>query len=159
TFDGAQAIDWTGESGWGGVDMSIYNWFRLARTPETTAARYVFIEFDMLYRVPMVEFYRGVWDEDLAGAQLNFCGPRPHWNWFRAAGPWLPPELRPFAAGVSPLAGVMLAHRTLEAICASPIPRRIFCECRLATLVNAHGFDMVEFPYPKKRNITWREDF
>jgi hypothetical protein len=159
TFNSARVPEFANENGWSGADVSIYAWFRHGRSARTTADRYVWVEYDMLYRVPMEEFYREVWDDDLAGAQLFFAGPHHHWNWFPVCIPQLPPEFRPFAAGITPLSGVLLAHRTLEAVAAGPIPPGIFAECRVGTLVNAHGFDMVEFPYPKKRNITWREEF
>jgi len=159
TFDSAKVPGLAQENGWSAVDLTIYSWFRQGRTAQTTAERYVFVEYDLLYRVPLADFYREVWDEAFACAQLFHVGPHHHWNWFRVCLPLLPPALRPFATGVSPMAGVMLAHRTLDAITAGHIPLKVFSECRLGTLVNALGFDMVEFPYAKKRNITWKQAF
>lgn len=159
TFDSASIPELAEEDGWRGADISLYYWFRHGRNETTTAQRYIFVEYDMLYRVPMTEFYKEVWDEGFAGAQLYFAGPHRDWSWFRGEIPKLSSELQPFAAGVSPTSGVLLAHRTLQAIAEGNIPLNIFSELRLATLANAHGFDMVEFPYAKKRNITWRQDF
>jgi len=159
TFDSAKVPGLADENGWAAADLSIYTWFTMARHGGTTADRYVFVEWDMLFRVPMTEFYREVWDVDLAGAEVYFAGPHHFWNWFRACVPLLPADLRPFAAGITPLAGVLLAHRTLQEVASRPIPNGIFSECRLGTLANASGLDPVELPYFKKRNLTWREDF
>ena len=158
TFDSASFPELATEDGWRNADLSIYYWFRHARNEITTARRYIFVEYDALYRVSMAEFYREVWDEDFAGAQLYFAGPHRDWSWFRSVYK-LPEKLQSFAAGVSPLSGVLLSHRALQAIADGNIPLGIYAELRLATLANAHGFDMVELPYAKKRNITWRQDF
>lgn len=159
TYDSARVAGWENLDGWANTDLSIYGWFRHAREARTTSQRYVVVEYDMIYRTPMREFYKEVWDEDMAAAQLFYAGPHGYWNYFPECIGLLPPELRPFAAAVSPLAGVMLAHRTLVAIAAQEIPPGVYCECRIATLANALGFDMVEFPYAKKRNNTWHPDF
>ncbi|MFO0822007.1 MAG: hypothetical protein U0792_02635 [Gemmataceae bacterium] len=144
---------------WSGADLGLYAWFRHGRTPETTAERYAIVEYDVLYTVPLVEFYRPVWSADVATAQLFFVGPHSHWNWFAESLPLLPPGLRQFAAGVVPLAGTLLSHRALAAASAGPITPGVFCECRLATLANAAGCEMVEFPYAYKVAFSWRPEF
>lgn len=158
TRDVASIPHWAGLDGWANGDLCLYTWFRRWRTPETTAERYIYVEYDMLYRVPMADFYREVWDADVAGAQLFLVGRHRNWRFFKQAWPYLSPEQRRHAAGISPLAGTMIAHRALEKICEGRIPQGVFCEVRLPTLAFAAGFDVEELPYPKKRNITWRQD-
>jgi hypothetical protein len=159
TFDAASLPEFAGEHGWQGNDLALYAWYRHRRDERTDADRYVVAEWDMLYRVSMADFYRETWNEDAVGAQVFYCGPHWHWDWFAKCLPRLPAEMRTFAAGLAPLAGAMLSNRALAAIAQGVIPRSVFCECRIATLAAYHGFDMVELPYAKKRNITWRQDF
>ena len=159
TFDAAKVSEFAGENGWHGTDLMLYAWYRHRRDVPTEADRYVVAEWDMVYRVSMAEFYSETWNEDVVGAQVFYCGPHWHWDWFGECLPRLPVEMRPFAAALVPLAGVMLSNRALAAIAQGSIPRGVFSECRLATLAAYHGFDMVELPYSKKRNITWREEF
>ncbi len=144
-----------GQNPWAGTDCAIYAWYLHARNPSTTAQRYVFAEWDMLYRVPMREFYAEVWDRDVACAECFFLDRHWHWNWFSELHR-LPVELRRFAAGIVPLAGVLISDRVLSAITERPIPLHVFCDLRLGTLVNAAGFEIFRFPYEKGRNITWK---
>ena len=159
TFNAADVSEFAGESGWHALDLVLYAWYRHRRDAQTEAERYVMAEWDMVYRVSMAEFYRETWNEDIVGAQVFYCGPHWHWDWFGPCLPRLPAEMRPFAAALVPMAGVMLSNRALATIARGPIPRGIFSECRLATLAAYHGFDLVELPYAKKRNITWKQDF
>lgn len=159
TFNAAGVPGLPADHPWAGADLGLYAWFRHGRTPATTADRYAVAEYDVLYTVPLAEFYRPVWHADLAAAQLFFAGPHHHWNWFAECVPRLPPALRPFAAGCVPLAGTLLSHRALTAAAAGPVPAGVFCECRLATLVNAAGGEMVEFPYAHKVAFSWRPEF
>ena len=159
TFDAASIAGLETAKIWHDSDLSLYYWFRHCRTPETTAARYVCVEYDMLFRVPVREFYREVWNADVATAQVFHAGAHFHWNWFASEIPKLSPELRPFAAGTVPLCGVLLSHAALAKIALNFIPPGLFCELRLGTLANYYGFDIVEFPWEKKRNLSWKPEF
>jgi hypothetical protein len=143
---------------WHDSDLPMLCWFRTQRTPETTAERYIYVEYDMLFRIPVTEFYADVWQADIAGAQLFRHGPHPTWHWFREVNR-LPPQLRKHAAGLMPLCGIMMSHRVLETITSNSIPMGVFCELRLATLATYHGFDIVELPWHRKRNLSWKPEF
>lgn len=159
TFNAARVPGWEGRSGWHNADLSIYAWFRDGRSAETTAERYAIVEYDMAFRVPLADFYREVWDEEVACAQLYRGGPHSEWHWFQKQTRLLPPELRKHAAGVMPLAGTFASHRAVAGACAQEIPMDIFCEFRLGTLFCAAGVDIVELPFAKKRNNLWKEEF
>ncbi len=159
TFSAEGAPDLPDDPPWSGADLALYAWFRHGRTEATTADRYAVVEYDMLFTVSATDYYRPVWDADLAAAQLFFAGPHYHWSWFAQSVALLPPKFRPFVAGAVPLAGTLLSHRALAAASAGPIPPGVFCECRLATLVNAAGLEMTEFPYAYKRSLSWRPEF
>jgi hypothetical protein len=145
----------SGQNRWAGTDCMIYAWYVHARTAATTAERYVFMEWDMLYRVPMREFYAEVWDCDVACAECYFLDRHWHWNWFSEVSR-LPKELHQHAAGIVPLAGTLLADRVVKSITKGSIPLNVFCDLRLGTLVRACGFDIIRLPYEKARNITWK---
>lgn len=70
TFDAAGMPGLPVEHPWSGADLALYAWFRYGRTPQTTADRYAVVEYDLLYTVPLSEFYLPVWHADLATAQL-----------------------------------------------------------------------------------------
>lgn len=159
TFDLASVPGLENEQVWYDADLPTYFWFTRSRTRETTASRYVYVEYDMLMRVPVREFYREVWEADVAGAQVFHAGPNHHWNWFPGEIPKLSLEMVPYAAGVTPLCGVFLSHRALSAITSYGIPLGLYSEVRLATLANFLGFDLVELPWEKKRNLTWKPEF
>jgi hypothetical protein len=159
TFDAARLEPrFAGQNRWAGTDCMIYAWYLHARTQATTAERYVFVEWDMLYRVPMRAFYAEVWGRDVACAECLLVDRHWHWNWFRHLGR-LPLELHRHAAGIVPIAGTLFSDRVLSAITQCAIPLDVFCELRLGTLIRAAGFDIFRLPYEKGRNITWNQRF
>ena len=157
-FDAALiAPEFAGEDGWHGTDVMLYAWYRHARTAETTAHRYAVIEYDMLFTVPLADFYREVWDADLAGGHAMHPHECPDWPWFRQTDR-LPEALRPFAAGLTPVAGALIADRVLAAIVAVEIPLGVFSEFRLGTLARAGGFHLTNLPEEKCRNLSYAAD-
>jgi hypothetical protein len=157
-FDAAAlAPEFAGEHWWHGTDVMLYAWHRHARTAETTAHRYAVIEYDMLFTVPLADFYREVWDADLAGGHAMYPHEAPDWPWFKETDR-LPEALRPFAAGMAPLAGSLIANRVLAAISTGEIPPDVFSEFRLGTLTRSHGFHLANLPEEKCRNLSYAAD-
>jgi hypothetical protein len=146
------------ENPWAAADCLIYAWYVHGRTPATSAKRYVYTEWDMLYRIPMHEFYKEVWNRDLAAADYFDHDRHWFWNWFQQITT-LPPDIRKFAAGISPLAGTLMSDRLLRNITRRSIPRNVFCELRLATLAKASGFEIYQLPDDKSRNLTWNANY
>ena len=146
-----------GQNPWAAADCLIYAWYVHARTQQTAAHRYAYAEWDMLFRVPMRDFYAEVWDRDVACAECFFIDRHWSWNWFKEIYR-LPKEIRKFAAGLSPFAGTFLSDRALDKITKQPIPLHVFCELRLGTLANAAGFEIARLPYDKCRNLTWKQE-
>ena len=133
---------WAGEDPWRGADSMIYRWF--AHQP-LAARRYVVMEWDALATMPVSAYLEEVWDQDAAAANVHMPATRPDWPWFNE----LPAELRPFAAGVSPLNGVLISHRALAAVVGGEIPENLYSECRLGTLLRKAGFMPTSLPRAK----------
>lgn len=155
SYDAARLVpEFAGETGWHGLDVMLYAWYRAGRTAETTARRYALVEWDMLWRVPHADFYREVWDADVAGRDVKEPSRHRDWNWF-AQMSRLPAALQPFAGGIAPISGLFLADRVLAAISAQVLPLDVFCELRLPTLAKACGFRLTELPPEKCRNLSF----
>jgi hypothetical protein len=143
------------EHWWRGVDIMLYAWYRHARCSSTSAHRYALIEWDMLWRDPLKEFYHEVWNADLAGKDpKENPGIDPEWPWWNEISRF-PVDLQPFASGMAPFAGCLIADRVLAAICAHPIPLGVFSELRLATLTQAQHFNLTALNPKKCTNLSY----
>lgn len=148
--------DFSAEDPWSGCDAFLYEWFRHARTVE--AERYMYVEWDALATMPLAEYCAAVWDCDAVAARVKTLQSHPYWDWFRRELGTLPEDLRPHAAGVVPLNGLLLSRRALEAVCRSRIPQGVFCELRMGTLLRACGFTLTAMPPDLGADNEWRDN-
>jgi len=141
------------EDRWQSSDVMIYLWFRHHRTVE--AERYAYVEWDALATQPLRDYYDELWDADVAAPRIKTPQTSPQWEWFGWHGARLPERLRPFAAGIAPLNGVLLSRRALQAVADSPLPKNVFSELRLGSLLRSNGIALTPFSQQKARNNDW----
>lgn len=140
---------------WRNADLALYQWY--TRRKEQ-AKRWVILEWDVLCTVGVREFYAEVWDADLAAVNVKRRESSPDWVFFSASELGkLPARFRPFATGVTPLAGLLISDRALssvvEVIAGEAGFRDSFCELRLGTAAVASGFVPVELPASAKATL------
>ncbi len=101
----------------------------------------------------MREHFDSVWDADFVASVVLGQQEWANWRWFREQQHLLPSKYRSYALGVNPLNGIFLSDRALSTIANTPdIPLHIFCELRLGTLLNYHGFKHQELPLESSSN-------
>lgn len=142
-------------------DTMLYRWF-LNRT--VTARRYLLLEYDCLCTVDAASAYGEVWDADVAARDIYLPGDgrdtrrgedvAREWHHFGEIAR-LPPEDRPYAAGLVPVAGLLFAHHALEKIVAGVTRNDVFCELRLGTAARKAGLRPVAYPESLRRSIQW----
>lgn len=152
---------WPAANPWRRCDTMLYRWF-LHRT--VSAKRYLLLEYDCLCNIDAADAYIGVWDADVAARDVFLPGQGrdtrggeyvgQEWYHFREIDR-LPPEDRPFAAGLVPMAGLFFSHRGLESIVEHTTSNDVFCELRIGTAARKAGLHPVTFPASLKRTIRW----
>ena len=142
---------WNTTNKWRSCDTMIYRWFA-HRTCD--AKRYVVLEYDCWCDVDLVEFYAEYADADVVTSHYD-VGDKP-WAWF-VERDRLGPEDRPFAAGVSPIAGTMFTHAALEQVCAMASREDVYCELRLGTAIARCGLRVRTLEGKKQKRIDYLE--
>lgn len=145
-----------GDHPWMRGDAMLYLWFRHSRTVE--AKRYAYIEWDTLATMPLREYYREVWDADAAGSQIKTPQTTPGWEWFKLHRQRLPERLKRFAMGIAPLNAVLLSRQALKAVCNSQIPKNVFSELRLGSMLRFTGITAIQFVEAKASTNNWHRD-
>lgn len=147
--------NWVVKSPWENIDVTVYRWFE-NRTLD--AERYIFIEYDCLCTVNLMEHYSSVWQADIAGADLFTRSENPKWAFFN---PTLIGDLsakdRPFAAGLVPFVGTMFSHDALATFVSKVDRSAIFCELRIGTTINRLGLKYQRFPLSMRQTLCWHE--
>jgi glycosyltransferase involved in cell wall biosynthesis len=139
---------WADEDKWSSADSILYRWFLHGGI---RARRYLILEWDTLATMPVREFYGDLWDRDVVATAVKRWETHPRWHWFHQQSHLLSPQLRPHAAGVVPLNGLLLSHCALCSVVAANPPPGIFSELRIGTLLRAAGFEFHELPPEKRR--------
>lgn len=145
---------WVTENGHRSCDTMIYRWF-LNR--QFDAERYVVYEWDTFATTSVREFYRPVWDAEVACRAPVEPVARPDWPFFQDI-PSLPEALQSFAAGLAPLAATMFSHKALERMMACPLIPDAFAELRSGTMASWAGLTVSPMLYAKGK-VSWHEDF
>lgn len=151
SFDAARP-EWgyTGTT-WLNADTPAQRWYRHGGI---RAERYIHLEWDAEATLPVREFYREVWNADAAASAIQLIERDPDWFWFHQVDQ-LPTDLRPHAAGLTPLNGFLLSDRALAAVAAAPPLPNIFCELRLGTLLRHAGFALTPFAPHRAATNQW----
>jgi hypothetical protein len=146
---------------WRRCDTMLYRWFM---NRQVTAERYLLLEYDCLCTVDVKEAYKDIWEAEVAARDILVPGEKRNtrfgnyvhgeWYWFNEVDK-LPPEDRPHAAGLVPLAGVFFSHHGLQSIVTHATREDVFCELRIGTAAQKAGLRVVEFPESLKRTIWW----
>ena len=140
-IDGGQA--------WYDSDLAMYYWYAQRKVE---CARWLYLEWDVFCNQWIDEFYKPVWDEDLAGSNVEY----PHnskWPWFSHA-PKLPAEVRPFACGVWPFNGVFMSDKMLAILSKLFLKEKwnVISELRIATAAKLYGITPVKHPFSSSYN-------
>lgn len=141
-----------GTNNWFGSDAVFLEWFRSNRVE---AERYIWCEWDTHCTGSIRDFYSDVWQADIAAANTLYPG-QDDWDWFHSSTEHMTADWVPYMAGVSPLCGVMLSRRAIEAMAAEPLPHGVFCETRLATLAHWCGFPLTKLPEHRGKMIEYQ---
>lgn len=157
----AKAFPWRKTHPWRRCDTMLYRWF-MNRT--ISAERYLLLEYDCLCTVDVADAYADVWNADVAARDFYIPGQGRHpisgeyvneeWPHFQDIGK-LPSADRPYAAGLSPVAGMFFSHHGLQSIVRNATRSDVFCELRLGTAARKAGLNIVEFPPSLKQTIWW----
>jgi len=144
---------WPTSNHWRNIDTTIYNWF-LNRTID--AEKYLFIEYDCFCNVNLIDYYKEVWDSDVAGVDFFSIKKNPGWNWFRENElDKLTDTERPHASGIAPFVCTLFSHNALEQTITNTNNADIFCELRLGTTVRKLNLKFKRLPLLKRSTISW----
>ncbi len=142
-------------------DTMLYRWF-LNRT--VTAKRYLLLEYDCLCTMDAADAYREVWDADVAARNAWLPGQgrdtvggqdiAREWYHFQDIG-LLPAGDQPYAAALTPVAGMLFSHHGLQGIVDHVTTNDVYCELRLGTAARKAGLKPREFPESLRRTIWW----
>jgi hypothetical protein len=106
--------------------------------------------------VPIIEFYREVWDAPLAGAAVVDIVRNPDWHWFKEIKN--PNKYGGFLCGVVPLSGILFSREVLEIIARQaddPLYKPLISECRIGTLAKRAGYQPRQISSNAADYITW----
>lgn len=145
--------DWVLSDPWSNVDVTVYKWFN-NRTFD--AEKYAFIEYDCFCNVNLIDYYKDVWDSDVAGVDFFTMKENPGWKWFGEESLLtLPHTHRPYASGIVPFVCSLLSHSALERIVAHTSKEAIFSELRLGTATRMLNLKFKRLPLLKRSTICW----
>jgi len=152
---------------WRNADLVIYLWHRSRRE---SAKRWIVLEWDVFCNISVDEFYAPVWDSDVAATSVpayRWGSNRVHrspWYWFRRPElQRLPRRYRAYAAGVAPLAGVLLSDDALgqisDVVLNDPALSQVFCELRMGTVARYLGCELQEIGSLATQTLTGEREF
>jgi hypothetical protein len=145
--------NWCVSNLWRNMDVIVYKWFN-HRTFD--ADKYIFIEYDCFCNVNLIDYYKEVWDSDVAGVDFFTIKKNPRWYWFKEEYILsLPPKERPFASAIVPCACCLFSHSALEQIIANVSKEDIFSELRLGTAIRRLNLKFKRLPLLKRSTICW----
>jgi len=126
---------------WYDTDIGLYH---LYKEVKLNCERFLYVDWDTYCMLPVEEFYKNVWDEELSGVKVMRKGD--NWVWFNHME-CLPESLKTEAIGMVPLSGMMLTKRTLQVLSETYFknPLRVFCELRLPIMAQSCGIKITEF--------------
>lgn len=143
---------WAGTTDlWKNCDTILYRWFE---NREVSADKYVVIEYDCLCTVDLKEYFKEVWDSDVAPVNMFTWPEDNHWYWFRELNK-LDPTDQAFAAGIMPFTCCLLSHEALEKIIAITTQADVISELRLGTAVKRLGLKVKMMPNSIRNHIFW----
>ena len=135
------------------IDVIVYKWFA-HRTFD--AEKYVFIEYDCFCNVSLIDYYKEVWDSDVAGVDFFSIRENPKWRWFiDPSFGRLPLAERPQASGITPFTCALFSHSALERVVAQVSRESIFSELRMGSAVRMLGLKFKRLPLLKRATISW----
>jgi hypothetical protein len=157
--DGAVEVKRTFDRGynWHNADIIWNQWYRSEKRIE--AERYMFLEYDCRCFTAVEQVYKTVWDDDAVAAHVHRPVSTPNWRgfWQTAYLPW---SWSAMATGISPLNGVMLSRKAMDAWASLDLPPGIHCELRIGTALRVAGFDWKPLPERIARhNLSRRHNF
>ena len=121
-------------------DKIYYRWFLNPKRP--SARRYIFFEYDILPNCTAQNFYREVWNSDVAAADIVDLKTEPDWWAARWHGDTHDGLLN-VGMGLRPLAGIFWSHAALNRVAQATRMPNAWCEFHAGTLANHLGFQPV----------------
>jgi len=119
---------------WYNMDMAYYEYYRMRRE---NCKRWLLVEWDVYCNGRVEDFFGTLWNEDFVSSNVH--RPGGGWNWFKETR-LLPDAVRPYAMGISPLAGTLVSDACMERMVLDSWMLDVFCELRMATLATQGGF-------------------
>lgn len=139
---------------WNNADLPLYLAFD-SFANNFPAKRIVFMEWDCYCNVSIRDFYKEVWDADLAARHVIDPSKEPDWGHFKNGLPEGVADTPETMYGIAPLAGILLSKQGLQAICEElkrkPAWRSVFCELRVATIARHLGLSIIQLPDQKSK--------
>ena len=142
---------------WRNADLPLYLAYDSIQK-EVSAKRYILLEWDCYCNIDLSEFYREVWDADLAARHVIDPDEEPEWGHFDSKySQDCPSKAQNCLLGVAPLAGILLSYHALSRICdelKNDISwRNTFCELRVATIAKMLDLKIQQLPDEKKKYL------
>lgn len=138
---------------WRNCDWLSYAWIL---GNKARCRRWVFVGWDVYSTMPLGEYLRGVWDQDIAGVEI-FRGEKDAWHWFQEKAP---EELFAHRCGLCPVCFYFCSDECARAVAEMALKYKDwtgFCEFRLGTFARAAGFQPALIAGARK-TISWRRE-
>jgi hypothetical protein len=141
---------------WRNCDLPYLAWYSSDKR-RISCERWLLTEYDMYCSMRVLDYVAPTLHAKVVAPSITLPNREPGWEWFREIS-HMPSVLRPFANGVVPTAGVIIADEAMERICSYYLEHTVpsICELRLGTIANFLGYPPVPNSHPAARNITWR---
>ncbi|TDQ08441.1 glycosyltransferase family 32 protein [Pedobacter metabolipauper] len=139
------------------MDVSLLQWYS-ANKDSLDAERFLLIDWACWCDVNVKEYYKGVWNADVAGPSVKYP-ERDSWYWFETIDQ-LPVQSRLYATGILPFCGILVSERAMDDISSEiwkPDYLNLESELRFATVATMMGFDPVPIPVCS-RSLNWNEN-
>lgn len=135
-----RSTDCSGEA-WFHCDIPMYYWYQQRKVE---CARWLYLDWDVFFGMPVEEFCRPVWDYDISGSSL----PGNDWTWFRTIYQ-LPAKAQPFACGIAPSCGLVMKDEVMSMLSKTFTKEfwPVISEMRTGTASKMNGFVPKQHPF------------
>lgn len=138
---------------WSNADLMLYQWYE---NRKVSCKKWVVIEWDTRCNISFAEYFGEAWDQPAVAPDVYIHKQHP-WYWFDKDFHIIPENLKPNAAGMSPVSCLLFKDEVLDAMVRvmklNYTPA--FSELRLGTLARHVGATPVRVPNPKGK-VTWQ---
>lgn len=140
---------------WLNTDISVFKWF-IENKDIINYERFIIVEWDCWCDCSIQQYFSRVWDCEVVVPNIKFP-ERDDWYWFSTIG-LLPLNAQPFAAGITPMTGVLISNNAMTQISKEilkPQYASLNSELRLGTIATMLNLDPVVNP-SYTRALGWK---